>query len=1228
MPHRWWPAFARACLAVLLVSLLPASAASAGAAAPEKAARDQAMLRQLDAPVLFLKRFNQHGIHIYDNFFKWRPGGGIYVLENPADPPERHRVRPLVGPDAPGTLGAGMYWDPEQSFDASRLLFCFKASSGGSTSIYEIGIDGQGLRRVTDPTPCAAAYRGSHAGVHDMQPAYLPDGRILFTSTRQHGLVPCANEGVNILHVMNPDGSGIRAISVNNVNEFDPCLLPDGRVLHGRWEYVDKTALTVQSLWTIFPDGTNETALFANNMVHPEALLDARPVPDAPHLVVASFTPHNSPPRGAIGLVDMRRGKNGTQALINLDHPTKPDHDRGNSCEPWPLSSHLVLYSGMPRGRKLNAILLINRAGHRVVVTSDPKIDCHDPMVIKPRPVPPAIVESVKTQERSGRFYVQDVYDGLRGVARGEVKALRVLEETSRVSASPGGAMNQTFVMSGVLAWSAKNLLGVVPVEADGSAYFEAPAGRALYLQAVDGEGRLVQSMRTFVQAAPGVTRSCIGCHEHKYSAPAVVADRLALKRPPSQPRPESWGSGFIDYASMVQPILDRHCVRCHGGDKGFAAKLDLSGGWTEYFSISYENLVSRRDTQLTAHLIAGIDCMNGTSIWSSLIMPPRSHGSGAAPLAKELVSGHHERIPDLTRAERDLLMAWIDTNGLYYGTWNYTRHGPKLRPWAGIRNALVGRMQAAGCARCHGDGRRVTLFESDWFNLRHPERSRILRAPLAQGDQGDGLALCRDRKVDPREQRIRIMVGGRYHHAVRPTASFKAPKAPKPKDLQEPVATFASTLDPHYQAMLAAIRNGRRQALAAPRVDMPGAEIVPGAHRQLLPQPLPEPLPPLEARVDAESVVHLAWERSARTIGLAAELHRGPEPGFQLTKDTLVAATPLFRHTDPDAQPGSQHYALVLCSAEARSAPVRATVRVPPPKPPPPPQGLAAAAAPGRVGLRWREAGAPGLRYHVYRARAGSDDAQRLTAEPTPALTYTDAAAAEGVEHAYTVRAVTRRGALSAPSEPVVAAPKPEVKEPQFVAALAKDMQATLYGGGSAKGQPHGKPRIADGALDLSQGGFVTFPHRADFDLSHRLSVELWVWFARETQMPVVASCGHWQQAGWFLQRIGSGWRWHVGGVDCDGGKPAPGRWTHLVGTFDGQTCRLFQDGKLVAEKAGPVIRAPWTRPLHVGQYSGGPGPQYQVIGWLTGLKLYARALSPTDALAAARTAPPPRKP
>jgi len=1198
--------------------------AEAGDAGGDRPRPEQAMRRMLDAPLLFVKRHNYVGIHIYDTYYKWRPGGGIYVIENPAAPPERHRIRPLIDPTTPGTLGEGIYSEPELSWDARRVLFCFKPTANGSTSIYEIGFDGRGLRRVTDPSPGCAAYKGRGGGHHDVGPAYLPDGRIVFTSTRPNGLVPCNNTGVDVLHVMQADGSDIHAISVNNTNEFDPTVLPDGRILHGRWEYVDKTALTQQSVWTIFPDGTNETALFANNMVHPEAVLDARPVPGSVHLVVGTLTPHNSPPRGTIGVIDPQAGKDEPNAIFNFDRPANPTHDRGQSCEPWPLSKDVVLYSGRPKGAKRNAVLMVDRGGRRVVVHAEKGIDCHSPMLVKPRARPIVLPAAARRDRRSGYFLVQDVYRGLTGVKRGEVKRLRVIEETSRVTGTHGAAYNQTFMLSGVLAFSAKNFLGVVPVEPDGSAYFEVPSGRAIYLQALDEDGRLLQSMRTFFQAAPGVTRACIGCHEYKYDAPALAAP-TALRRPPRRLQPESWGSGYVDYPSMIQPILDAHCVRCHGGRKGVAAGLDLSGGWTEHFNISYENLISRRETQLTAYLIAGIDCMNGTSNWSARIFPPRSHGSGCAPLADVVVGGHNGRIPRLSRKQRDLILAWIDTNGLYHGTWNYAPNGCATRGWAGTKNALIAEMKAAGCTRCHAAGGRGGRFENDWINLCRPEYSRLLRAPLANGGDGLGLGLCRDRKVDARP-RLRILWRG-YVHAALPLDAFRPQPVP-PRDRQgEPLVSFPSTDDPHYRRMLAIVRRGREQALAAPRTDMPGAELVPGLSRQMVPVPLPDPPPSLAASVAPDGEVLLSWERSARTIGLTAELHRGPEADFAPGDETRIAVTTLHRHADVQAEPGVRHYALVLVSDGERSRPIRARVTVPPAAPPPAPAKLTASPLPGRVELAWQGAAGSRLRYHVYRAEAGTGKFRRLTPEPVAEPRYVDAEGPEGTRYAYTARAVSRRGAESEAAPAVEAAALPEVKEPLFVAAFADGVGAALHAGGTAAGRAHGKARVAEGVLDLRQGGHVTFDHRPEFDLDRPISIACWVHLQPKAQMPIPVSCGHWRKAGWFLQRFGGGWRWHVAGMDCDGGKPAPGRWTHLVGTFDGRTARLFQDGRQVAKVDGDAVRTRWAGRLHVGQYSGGPAPSFQVTGRVAGLRIYGRALPAKD-IAAARGQEPAREP
>jgi hypothetical protein len=190
-------------------------------------------------------------------------------------------------------------------------------------------------------------------------------------------------------------------------------------------------------------------------------------------------------------------------------------------------------------------------------------------------------------------------------------------------------------------------------------------------------------------------------------------------------------------------------------------------------------------------------------------------------------------------------------------------------------------------------------------------------------------------------------------------------------------------------------------------------------------------------------------------------------------------------------------------------------------------------------------------------------------------------------------------------------------------VAAFEKDARGALHGGETLTGKTVGPARLARGVLDVQKGGHVTFPHHSAFDLTQPFALECWVWFNEPGQMPVIASCGAWKQAGWFLQRIGRGWRWHVGGVDCDGGQLATGRWIHLAATCDGKTARLFQDGAQVAEKTGGFTTALWPGALHAGQYSGSPGPSYQVNGRIAGLKIYHRPLAVEEIAAAAKAKP-----
>ena len=1149
-------------------------------------ARAQAHRSLLDAPLLFVRREPYYAAHIYDDYYTWHPGGGIYVLENPSDPPSEHKVRALIDPTTEPTLGGGVYRDPDISWDGRRVLFAHKADKEAWTSIHEIGADGRNLRRLTGPK-----------GYHDITPCYLPDGRIAFTSTRPKGRVPCFNSGVDTLHTMAPDGGEIRSISSNNVTEFDPSVLPDGRIIYGRWEYVDKTALYMQSLWTVFPDGTHETALFANNLAKPTALLDARAVPGSA-AVVASLTPHNGQAVGAVGLIEHELGKNDLAAVTNFtpEYPVEMDQGlRTGPSNPWPLSADDVLINNNARGGH-SILELISRDGGRELIYCDPNASCYSPMLAKPRPRPPVIGATDPGSDATGRFLVVDAYRGLTGVERGEIERLRIVEETARVSEVPPGGRwwNQAFLISWQGAYTVKNVLGVVPVHADGSAYFEAPAGRALYVEALDADGREIQRMRTYVQAVPGAMRSCVGCHESKHTAPPR-RDRmpLALSGPPARPAPESWGSGYVDYATMVQPILDRHCVRCHGGPEGISGGIDLSGGWTRAFNLSYETLLKN-------NLVGFMRCHN-SDVTSTVVLKPRTIGSGAAPLAELLLSGHKDRIKELTRRERELIFAWMDTNSNYYGTWDYTPFA-LCEAYASAATALAGQMKAAGCTKCHAAGH----VGNDWINLTRPAMSRILRAPQAKAKGSPGLAWCRPRKA---QQGLAVVKNDL------PPDVFHPPSWPKRDPDGQPVISFASTEDPHYRKMLATIEDARRRALTRPRVDMPGARIVSGQCRLQAPMPLPESIGPLSATLIDGECVRLQWPQTAETIGLEFELHRAATADFAPNERTRIARVTGFRFLDVAAPSGVQHYALVPCSGDERGEPVRAAVTMPPASTPAAPTGLTATAGPLQVALQWLPVAQMPGRYHVYRARAGSTEYRQITGEPIAEATYCDTDVAVGVEHVYTVRAVSRRGILSEATTPASAAAKAVRREPIFSLNLSRDVAAAVSSGGPVKGKLHGGAKVAGGVLDLRQGGHVTFAHRGEFDAGPQFSLSLWVYLDKPTQMPVAVSCGRWQGSGWFLQQFGGGWRWYVGGAGCDGGKSTPGRWTHLAATFDGRVARLYQDGKQVGSQTCRPANATWPGPLFVGQYGPSPGPQYQVAGRIADVKLYRRALSAGEA-------------
>ncbi len=226
------------------------------------------------------------------------------------------------------------------------------------------------------------------------------------------------------------------------------------------------------------------------------------------------------------------------------------------------------------------------------------------------------------------------------------------------------GTATYLFVMS-------RHLIGDCPyysIESDGSAFFRVPAGIPLSFQALDEQGMAIQTMRSLTYLQPGEQTSCVGCHERRTTAPGAHEFALAAKREPSSITPAPDGSKPYSYPILVQPVLDKHCVSCHGGEK-LEGDIDLTGIPEGQFSRSYNALASR----------VPFSQWQGTPQANHEPMThPNQFGARASTLMCLLLDGHEG--VKLSAKEYERLITWMDANALFYGTFNPEGQGKQLR--------------------------------------------------------------------------------------------------------------------------------------------------------------------------------------------------------------------------------------------------------------------------------------------------------------------------------------------------------------------------------------------------------------------------------------------------------------------------------------------------------------------------------------------------------------------
>jgi hypothetical protein len=641
--------------------------------------------------LLFVKRTPDPAKKIYRELEGGSMVGNLCVLSPVAPSGKAIEVAP--------ELSGGLFGRFDLSFDARRVVFSYK-KPGSRYRIYETGLDpstGRGvkgsLRQITfDPPPEPAETRrrrekaGCRApGYDDVDPCYLPNGRIMFASTRSRRVVFCAPHAVTTLHVVDADGKNLRRLSEGPITEIDPCVMNDGRVVYMRWEYVDKGFGNAQSLWSVRPDGSHADHVYKNNVIVPGGMVDARSVPGS-RKIVAVGVAHCGPLVGPVVLLDTRRTRRTAEAMTvltpELGLPGMMPYGRtkkyGSFKEPYPLSEKLFLVAHNPHGDPTTpngyGIYVLDAYGNRAALYRDPVISCFQPVPLRPRPRPTEIASVAGMAGKAGQanetkdetlatIFMQDVYRGMTGIRRGRVKYLRVME----APALPWDSAWRRFNVGANLQSAAvslggdvhlKKMHGIVPVYEDGSACFTVPPRRNLYFQALDENYMELQRMRTFINLMPGEKRSCIGCHEMRRNAPGVGSAVAARRAPqPLRPQPGETGPRMIHYTSDVQPILDRHCVRCHSGEKA-KGKLDLSGTLTGTWNRSYENLINK-------HLVSFLyGCYGEANIPAE---PPLTFGSHRSTLVERIRKAPCKA--DLTREEFIRIVTWIDANTPYYGT-------------------------------------------------------------------------------------------------------------------------------------------------------------------------------------------------------------------------------------------------------------------------------------------------------------------------------------------------------------------------------------------------------------------------------------------------------------------------------------------------------------------------------------------------------------------------------
>jgi formylglycine-generating enzyme required for sulfatase activity len=562
-------------------------------------------------------------------------------------------IETIFRPDPPRMIA-----DVDLHWDGDRILFSMLGSHD-RWQVFELTLDDLVLRQVTP---------GAYEDVDNYDACYLPDGRILFDSTRCFQGIPCvggADQVANLYLLDESDGS-IRRLCFDQDHNWCPAVLNDGRVLFTRWEYSDTPHYFTRLLMHMNPDGTGQMEFYGSNSYWPNSIFYARPIPTHPTRVVAVVSGHHGVPRmGELVILDPALGRfeadGVVQRIPGYGKKVEPviadqlvDRSWPRFLHPFPLSDRHFIVSCQPAPGRPWGIYLVDAFDNMLLLAEVPGSALLEPVPLRKTARPPVIPDTVRPDEPDATIFLADVYrgPGLAGIPRGTVKRLRLYSFHYGYN-NIGGHANVGIEGP----WDVHRVLGTVPVYEDGSANFTVPANTPIAVQPLDAEGKALQLMRSWFTAMPGEHLSCVGCHDPQNTA-APVRATLAARRAPVAIEPWRGPARGFSFTREVQPVLDRHCVACHGAAGPDQVPPDLSrtphNGWGN-FTPSYLALhpyVRRPGPESDYHLLT-----------------PMEFHADTSELIQMLVKGHHG--VELDDEDWDRLVTWIDLNVPDHGTWS-----------------------------------------------------------------------------------------------------------------------------------------------------------------------------------------------------------------------------------------------------------------------------------------------------------------------------------------------------------------------------------------------------------------------------------------------------------------------------------------------------------------------------------------------------------------------------